>query len=242
MTEPMPGTPPYRPGAGTRISGRAEIATIEEVRLRQDAEQEETDLSYLRRMLQGRIDLVRAELSNREAGGSGTSVLEQLPDILRDEASARSALGRHLTLSRAGPASTGGVERVVADIDISDVTARTETELENALAELVDYETAVSRSRKAVQQVADECRRRSPGYRTGEAHVGTTRRGPAGLSRNPVLAEVVRSGFVEGLHRGALVALNPTVRLRLPPATFVADHRPPTSRCRQPAWFAPAYR
>ena len=26
---------------------------------------------------------------------------------------------------------------------------------------------------------------------------------------NPVLAEVVRSGFVEGLHRGALVALNP---------------------------------
>jgi L-asparaginase II len=29
------------------------------------------------------------------------------------------------------------------------------------------------------------------------------------LSRNPVLAEVIRSGFVEGLHRGALVALNP---------------------------------
>jgi L-asparaginase II len=29
------------------------------------------------------------------------------------------------------------------------------------------------------------------------------------LSENPVLAEVVRNGFVEGLHRGALVALNP---------------------------------
>lgn len=29
------------------------------------------------------------------------------------------------------------------------------------------------------------------------------------MSLNPVLAEVVRSGFVEGLHRGALVALNP---------------------------------
>src|SRR4030095_17230035 len=82
-----------------------EALPLEEVRtLRQDAEQEETDLSYLRRMLQGLIDLVRAELGNREAGGSGTSVLEQLPDILRDEASARPALGRHLTLepSRGG--------------------------------------------------------------------------------------------------------------------------------------------
>ncbi|HKE51555.1 MAG TPA: asparaginase [Actinomycetes bacterium] len=29
------------------------------------------------------------------------------------------------------------------------------------------------------------------------------------MNRNPVLAEVVRSGFVEGLHRGAVVALNP---------------------------------
>jgi hypothetical protein len=45
--------------------------------------------------------------------------------------------------------------------------------LENALAELVDYEAAVSRSRKAVQQVADECRKEvARRYRTGEAHVG----------------------------------------------------------------------
>ena len=176
MTEPMPGgrrridrvlAPGYLDGLKS--------LPIEEVRaLRQDAEQEETDLSYLRRMLQGRIDLVRAELTNREAGGSGASVLEQLPDILRDEASARPALGRHLTLepSRAGEYRRG-VERVIADIDISNVTARTEAELENALAELVDYEAAVSRSRKAVQQVADECRKEvARRYRTGEAHIG----------------------------------------------------------------------
>ena len=80
MTEPMPGgrrridrvlAPGYLDGLKS--------LPIEEVRsLRQDAEQEETDLSYLRRMLQGRIDLVRAELGNREAGSASSSVLEQL--------------------------------------------------------------------------------------------------------------------------------------------------------------------
>lgn len=176
MTEPMPGgrrridrvlAPGYLDGLKS--------LPIDEVRsLRQDAEQEETDLSYLRRMLQGRIDLVRAELGNREAGEDTGSVLEQLPDILRDEASARPALGRHLTLepSRAGEYRRS-IERVVADIDISDVTARTDAELENALAALVDFEATVSRTRKAVQQVADECRKEvARRYRTGEAHVG----------------------------------------------------------------------
>lgn len=181
MTEPLPG--------GRRRVDRVlapgylddlETLPIEEVRaLRSDAEQEETDLSYLRRLLQGRIDLVRAELGNREmgnreSGSTAASVIEQLPDILRDAPSARPPLGRHLILE---PTRVGeyrrSIERVVADIDISDVGARTEAELESALASLTDYEAGVSRTRKAVQQVADECRKElARRYRTGEAHVG----------------------------------------------------------------------
>ncbi|MCI0689670.1 MAG: hypothetical protein L0Y54_20905 [Sporichthyaceae bacterium] len=176
MTEPMPGgrrridrvlAPGYLDGITA--------LPIEEVRaLRSDAEQEETDLSYLRRMLQGRIDVLRAELSNREAGGTDQNVIDQLPDILRDEASARPPLGRHLTLE---PTRVGeyrrSIERVIADVDISDVRARTDGELESALAALTDCEATVSRSRKAVQQVADECRKEvARRYRTGEAHVG----------------------------------------------------------------------
>ena len=36
---------------------------------RREAEQEEADLSYVRRMLQGRMDILRAELSRRAGGG-----------------------------------------------------------------------------------------------------------------------------------------------------------------------------
>src|SRR3954453_18838886 len=42
---------------------------LDEVRsLRDDAGQEETDLSYLRRLLQGRIDIATPELARRSAG------------------------------------------------------------------------------------------------------------------------------------------------------------------------------
>jgi hypothetical protein len=53
---------------------RLEQRDIAEVRaLRRDAEQEEVDLSYVRRLLQGRMDLIRAELSRRSGGAAVTS-------------------------------------------------------------------------------------------------------------------------------------------------------------------------
>src|SRR4051794_41574801 len=77
----------------------ADVASLpmDEVRtLRRDAEQEETDLSYLRRLLQGRLDILRAELARRAGDGAGTLV-DSLPQILTDEgvSSSPRGLGRH---------------------------------------------------------------------------------------------------------------------------------------------------
>ena len=48
--------------------------SLAEVRaLRDEAEQEEVDLSYIRRLLQGRMDIVRAELSRRDGKTTGSS-------------------------------------------------------------------------------------------------------------------------------------------------------------------------
>ncbi len=44
---------------------------------RRELEDEENELSYVRRLLQGRIDIIRAELSRR--AGHGTDVLSSLP-------------------------------------------------------------------------------------------------------------------------------------------------------------------
>ena len=45
----------------------------------------ETELSYVRRLAQARIDIVTADLERREAGGSVEDLVAQLPRILGDE-------------------------------------------------------------------------------------------------------------------------------------------------------------
>ena len=55
---------------------------------REEAEAEEADVSYLRRLLQGRLDILRAELVRRSAGGTQdvAGLLAGLPSILTDDA------------------------------------------------------------------------------------------------------------------------------------------------------------
>jgi hypothetical protein len=154
----------------TEIEGR----TLDELRaMRADAEQEEADLSYIRRLIQGRIDILRAELMRRETG-SGGSIIDDLPRILAEEArpSAR-GMGRHAAVE---PSRVDEhrryVEALVADVGISDVTARTDDELRGALRTLEAEEDQVSSDRRLVQQAMDACAsemmRR---YRDGDADV-----------------------------------------------------------------------
>jgi hypothetical protein len=147
---------------------------LNEVRiLRWEAEQEETDLSYVRRLLQGRIDIMRAELDRRAAGESQERVVDKLRTILADQPSNRRSPARYMA---AEPSRVGeyrrSVERMVADIELSDVTARSDAEIRTALESLTSHEKSISRNRRAVQRVADACRGEvARRYRTGEAHV-----------------------------------------------------------------------
>ena len=159
-----------------------EALSLEDVRtLRQDAEQEETDLSYLRRLLQGRIDILRAELDRRAGSRAERRVVDQLAEILADQPSGRPALGRHLSVepSRVGEFRRR-MERMVADVDLSDVTVRSEAEIRSALESLTGCERSVSHHRRAVQRIADVCRQEvARRYRTGEAHVADLMARPA---------------------------------------------------------------
>ncbi|HEY0871271.1 MAG TPA: aerial mycelium formation protein, partial [Acidothermaceae bacterium] len=65
------------------LDGLASLPLSEVRELRDQAEQEEADLSYLRRMLQGRVDIINAELPRRR-GDAGGSIIDQLPRILAD--------------------------------------------------------------------------------------------------------------------------------------------------------------
>nr|WP_042183649.1 hypothetical protein [Kibdelosporangium sp. MJ126-NF4]CEL15692.1 AmfC protein [Kibdelosporangium sp. MJ126-NF4]CTQ93616.1 AmfC protein [Kibdelosporangium sp. MJ126-NF4] len=171
-----------RPGGRRRIDRVLDPDYIEgldrlglaEVRARRDdAAQEETDLSYLRRLLHGRIDIVRAEQKRRTEGGSA-SVVEQLATILADNAVGPAmGMGRYQTLepSRA-EAHRRHVEALVSDADLSDVSSLPDQRLELALQTYAKEESSVSQRRRQVQVVMDllnaEIAKR---YREGKASV-----------------------------------------------------------------------
>lgn len=143
--------------------------------LRDEAEQEEVDQSYLRRLVQGRLDILRAELARRAGNGEGTSLLADLPRILSDEAprGAARGLGRNSSKepSRAGE-SRRYVEGLVSDADLSDVAARSDDELRAALESLTTAEVEISANRHRVQDVMDACSAEiTRRYRDGEADV-----------------------------------------------------------------------
>lgn len=141
---------------------------------RREAEQEEADLSYVRRMLQGRMDILRAELSRR-SGGSGADerIVEHLSRILSDAGRDDHGLGRFLTVepSRVDE-HRRAVEQVIADVGVSDVEGHSDDEIRAALDRLEEFERGVSGARQRVQKVMDalttEITKR---YRTGAANV-----------------------------------------------------------------------
>jgi predicted transcriptional regulator len=84
-------------------------------------------------------------------------------------------MGRHTTMepSRAD-SHRRYVEALVADVDLSDTSARSTDELAHALRTLSEEEQDLSAKRRQVQRVMDECGAEiTRRYRDGEADVDT---------------------------------------------------------------------
>ncbi|MEV0172973.1 aerial mycelium formation protein [Streptomyces sp. NPDC050803] len=149
------------------------VLSLPELRtLRRDAQRDEADLSYVRRLLQGRIDILRAELARRSPLGAA-SVVERLPEILRDAPARYRSSARHVTLGT--PHSEEYrllAAEMLAEVELSDLGARTDPELTEAMGRLVRYEQQVSRRRQRLQRTTDDCSAEiARRYREGEAQV-----------------------------------------------------------------------
>lgn len=146
------------------LDGIGELSLVEVRERRAEADQEEVDLSYARRLLQGRIDILRAEQKRREGGvpapAPGTrddeAIVEALKRILADDRPADRGMGRHMT---ATPSRVGEhrreAERAVSYVGGSDLGSLSDTALTQAIGRLVDIEARTSRSRRQVQAVVD---------------------------------------------------------------------------------------
>jgi hypothetical protein len=163
------------------LVGLPELALEDIRRRRAEAEQEEVDLSYARRLLQGRLDLLRAEQQARAAGTpahraprTDVEIAEALARILADGPRTDHGMGRYL--GKVEPTRVGEhrreAERAVADVGSSDPSAMSDLALAEAVDHLGDIERRISRTRRSVQAVVDtlteEIARR---YATGEIAV-----------------------------------------------------------------------
>jgi hypothetical protein len=163
-----------------RVLDRAFVENLPAVPLavlrerRAEASAEEGDLSYLRRVLHGRLDIIAAETARR-ADGDESPLVGRLSEILADPPSRRVASARYLSLGNGG--AIAGEYRValearLRDLAVPDLPTCPDQTLRDAAATLSGFEREVSDLRRRVQFVVDECAadlaRR---YREGEAAI-----------------------------------------------------------------------
>ncbi|MFJ9080025.1 AmfC protein [Streptomyces sp. NPDC102278] len=172
--------PAQRTGESQGPTTPATALGLPELRaLRRDAQRDEADLSYVRRLLHGRIDILRAELARRcdpeaaRRANPEAPVVDRLSEILADAPSSRSASARHVTLAAPHSEEFRLLEaEMLCDVELSDLGARTDGELHEAMGRLVRYEQQVSRRRQQLQRTADEAGAEiTRRYRDGEAQV-----------------------------------------------------------------------
>ncbi|MER6391782.1 AmfC protein [Streptomyces sp. NPDC001523] len=175
-----PRPPAQRTGEPQGPTTPATALGLPELRaLRRDAQRDEADFSYVRRLLHGRIDILRAELARRcdpeaaRRANPETPVVDRLSEILADAPSSRSASARHVTLAAPHSEAFRLLEaEMLCDVELSDLGARTDDELHEAMGRLVRYEQQVSRRRHQLQRTADEAGAEiTRRYREGEAQV-----------------------------------------------------------------------
>lgn len=151
--------------------------TIEEVRARRsEAQILEDAASFLRRLLQARLDIIGSELAGRAAGVPADliGIVEQLPRILSD--SGQPYVGGRLMTGDLGEAQASWAmskaDEAFGEADIGDVPELPQAELELIHDRLHQLEQAISAERRTLHDVIDrlqaELVRR---YRSGEASV-----------------------------------------------------------------------
>src|SRR2546426_4083058 len=115
------------------VTGLRELSLAELRERRRLAEEEETEQSYVRRVLQGKFDLLRAEL--RVRAGEAHSLIESLPEVLADEGP-RPQFGRLPRYFSPGQHSWG--KREGDDLVVDDALARLDQMSDGEIDSLAD--------------------------------------------------------------------------------------------------------
>jgi len=164
-------------GSGPEPADLASLSLAELRRRRDAAVDAETGLSYLRRLVQGPLDLARAELDHRAAGEHRdlASMVEQLPEVLTEtgRGGAGGRLPRSLDPSSVDPELSDELTRVTeGGAAVAGLPEKTNDELATLASDLDDLERRVSDRRKGLHLEIDAFNAElAERYRSGGATV-----------------------------------------------------------------------
>jgi hypothetical protein len=154
-----------------------ELSTAELRTLRRACEDTEEAVSYARRLLQGRLDILRAELLRRQDQGDGEAapLIDALPSILASDHVATATGNVRSTRVRVPPAADDYAERLDAIADEGELTASDDTtldELQRIVARFSDEERTLSSARRELFTRIDGLRAElAARYKDGRADV-----------------------------------------------------------------------
>jgi len=159
------------------LSDLAGLELVEVRARREEGNDVEMNLSYLRRMIQGRLDIVVDERDRRIQGSGGSdlaSLVERLPEILSDRVHAPGfgRLPTSLAPAEVGPEATARLDAIAPADRMVEIFGLSDQELDKLVDALGKLEAEVSGQRRRLHDVLSslqgELIRR---YRSGEANV-----------------------------------------------------------------------
>jgi hypothetical protein len=158
VTEPTNRRRIDRIADGSYLDGIDDPSVVPASRLRElrsECEQEESGLSYARRVLQGRLDIVRAEVLRRSEAGqdAAADLLGSLPRILADD-ERTTAVNQGRATRYLVPAGMEfdrrDVDHAADDLALGDLASRGLDELAALVEQLRGQEATVSALRRLV--------------------------------------------------------------------------------------------
>jgi hypothetical protein len=155
-----------------------ESRSLDEIRvMRAECQQAELELSYLRRLAQGRLDIVHAYLDAHRAGGAGdlAQLVDELPTILAGEHSRPTGPGRNPSLLSSDidwHEVTGELDGVLDADGVGHLGDLDDEALESLAGRLGSIEKRVSRQRRELHERIDSLQLELVSrYKTGKASV-----------------------------------------------------------------------
>lgn len=125
-----------------------------------EATEAENEVSFERKLCQGRIDILKAELTRRREGGDTSDLVARLPQILagdepRSEPGALPNRAPDFSIPRNADIPRRRVEEIVGEQTIARLPQLPDQEISSVIEALTEHESALSARRKALHDAID---------------------------------------------------------------------------------------